>query len=121
MGPGPEGLSPSSKVAKTEDGKSAAEAVAAKTSSKSVAAHQVGGAGPDSRGGGSDRGDEGSLVSRSIESGGEGRDAIDMALFVLKTFPQDEEIQTMHLPVIFSGLLDLLDVGDYHRFWSFNG
>ena len=42
------------------------------TYSKSIPAHQVGDAGPDSRGVGCDRADEGCLVSRSVESGGEG-------------------------------------------------
>lgn len=36
--------------------------------------------------------------------------AIQMALFILKTFVQDEEIQTIHLPIIFAGIVDLLDV-----------
>ncbi|KIK71711.1 hypothetical protein GYMLUDRAFT_33858 [Collybiopsis luxurians FD-317 M1] len=37
-------------------------------------------------------------------------EAIDMVTFMLKTFSQDEEIQTIHLPIIFAGLVDLLDI-----------
>jgi hypothetical protein len=33
-----------------------------------------------------------------------------MVLFILRTFPQEEEIQTIHLPVIFASIADLLDV-----------
>jgi hypothetical protein len=34
-----------------------------------------------------------------------------MAVFILKTFSvQDEEIQTIHLPVVFSAIVEALDV-----------
>lgn len=33
-----------------------------------------------------------------------------MVLFMLKTFTQDEEVQTIHLPLIFSAIVDLLEV-----------
>ncbi|KAK0466281.1 Dopey, N-terminal-domain-containing protein [Desarmillaria tabescens] len=35
-------------------------------------------------------------------------EAISMVQFILKTFSQDEEIQTIHLPVIFAAIVDLL-------------
>jgi hypothetical protein len=33
-----------------------------------------------------------------------------MVLFILRTFAQEEEIQTIHLPIIFASITDLLDV-----------
>lgn len=36
--------------------------------------------------------------------------AIRMVQFILKTFAQDEEIQTIHLPIIFAAILDIVDV-----------
>jgi len=36
--------------------------------------------------------------------------AIRMVLFILKTFSQDEEIQTIHLPIVFSAIMDIVDV-----------
>lgn len=36
--------------------------------------------------------------------------AIRMASFILKAFAQDEEIQTIHLPIVFVAILDILDV-----------
>lgn len=38
------------------------------------------------------------------------RVAITIISFILKTFAQDEEMQTIHLPVIFAALVDLLHV-----------
>ncbi|KAF5380337.1 hypothetical protein D9757_007927 [Collybiopsis confluens] len=37
-------------------------------------------------------------------------EAMEMVLFILKTFSQDEEIQTIHLPIIFAALVDMLDI-----------
>ncbi|KAJ3774387.1 Dopey, N-terminal-domain-containing protein [Lentinula raphanica] len=37
-------------------------------------------------------------------------EAIDMMLFILKTFSQDEEVQTIHFPLIFAALVDLLQI-----------
>ncbi|KAG6879371.1 hypothetical protein C0992_003191 [Termitomyces sp. T32_za158] len=37
-------------------------------------------------------------------------EAIRMVQFLLKTFSQDDEIQTIHLPIIFTAVLDLIDV-----------
>lgn len=34
-----------------------------------------------------------------------------MIQFILKNFAQDEEIQTIHLPIIFGAILDIVDVG----------
>ncbi|KAG6874376.1 hypothetical protein C0995_015112 [Termitomyces sp. Mi166 len=45
-------------------------------------------------------------------------EAIRMVRFLLKTFAQDDEIQTIHLPIIFAAILDLIDVqvrGDVSR------
>ncbi|KAG6877602.1 hypothetical protein C0993_005728 [Termitomyces sp. T159_Od127] len=45
-------------------------------------------------------------------------EAIRMAQFLLKTFSQDDEIQTIHFPIIFAAVLDLIDVqvqGDVSR------
>ncbi|KAJ7610904.1 Dopey, N-terminal-domain-containing protein [Roridomyces roridus] len=39
-----------------------------------------------------------------------GVEAIRMVLFILRNFVQDEEIQTIHLPIIFASLADLLDI-----------
>lgn len=33
-----------------------------------------------------------------------------MILFILNTFSQDEEIQTIHFPLIFAAVVDLLEV-----------
>ncbi|KAL0565856.1 hypothetical protein V5O48_016166, partial [Marasmius crinis-equi] len=49
-----------------------------------------------------------SAVFDNITGDGENFEAIEMVLFVLTTFAQDEEIQTIHLPLIFSAILDLL-------------
>lgn len=39
-----------------------------------------------------------------------------MALFILRTFKaQDDEIQGLHLPVVFSAVMDVLNVRDYHH------
>ncbi|KAF9067320.1 Dopey, N-terminal-domain-containing protein [Rhodocollybia butyracea] len=37
-------------------------------------------------------------------------EAIDMVLFILRTFSQDEEAQTVHFPLMFSAVMDLLDI-----------
>ncbi|KNZ76347.1 Protein dopey [Termitomyces sp. J132] len=37
-------------------------------------------------------------------------EAIRMIQFLLKTFSQDDEIQTIHLPIIFAAILDLIDI-----------
>ncbi|KAF7303085.1 Dopey-N domain-containing protein [Mycena kentingensis (nom. inval.)] len=46
------------------------------------------------------------------EINGEGSkvEALEMVLFILKTFSQDEEVQTIHLPILFAGLVDLLNI-----------
>lgn len=33
-----------------------------------------------------------------------------MTTFVLNTFSQDEEIQTIHLPIVFAAIMDVLEV-----------
>ncbi|KAF9270860.1 hypothetical protein L218DRAFT_952937 [Marasmius fiardii PR-910] len=49
-----------------------------------------------------------SAVFDDITGDGQHFEAIDMAEFVLTTFAQDEEIQTIHLPLIFTAILDLV-------------
>ncbi|GLB43530.1 putative dopey, N-terminal [Lyophyllum shimeji] len=41
---------------------------------------------------------------------GEQFEAIHMVLFILKAFAQDDEIQTIHLPIIFAAILDIIDI-----------
>ncbi|KAG7099897.1 hypothetical protein E1B28_001698 [Marasmius oreades] len=48
-----------------------------------------------------------SAVFDDITGESEHFEAIDMVIFVLTTFTQDEEIQTIHLPLIFTAILDL--------------
>ncbi|THV06503.1 hypothetical protein K435DRAFT_960479 [Dendrothele bispora CBS 962.96] len=50
-----------------------------------------------------------SAMFNEIMGDGEHFEAIDMVLFILKTFSQDEEIQIIHLPLIFTAIVDLLD------------
>ncbi|KAK7063885.1 dopey-N domain-containing protein [Favolaschia claudopus] len=49
-------------------------------------------------------------VFKEITGDGSQIEALRMALFVLRNFPQEEEIQTIHLPVIFASITDLLDI-----------
>lgn len=37
--------------------------------------------------------------------------AINLVRFVLRSFPHDEELQTLHFPVILAGIVDLMNVG----------
>ena len=37
-------------------------------------------------------------------------EAIKMVQFILSTFSQDEEMVTIHLPVIYAGIVDLVNV-----------
>ncbi|KAH8835109.1 Dopey, N-terminal-domain-containing protein [Flagelloscypha sp. PMI_526] len=48
------------------------------------------------------------LILSELNSGDENIPAISLAIFLLSNFTQDEENQTIHLPVIFSGLVDAL-------------
>lgn len=38
-----------------------------------------------------------------------------MVQFILKAFSQDEEVQTIHLPIIFAAIMDLVDVITPHN------
>ncbi|KAF7302659.1 Dopey-N domain-containing protein [Mycena chlorophos] len=49
-------------------------------------------------------------VFGEITGSGNDTEAIDMVLFVLRTFVQDEEVRTIHLPIIFASLVDLVDI-----------
>ncbi|KAG6911306.1 hypothetical protein DXG01_002145 [Tephrocybe rancida] len=51
-----------------------------------------------------------SPVFAEIVGDAQGIEAIRMVHFILKTFAQDDEIQTIHLPIIFAAILDLIDV-----------
>ncbi|KAJ6601434.1 Dopey, N-terminal-domain-containing protein [Mycena vulgaris] len=51
-----------------------------------------------------------SAVFDEITGDGTRIEAIRMVLFILRTFAQEEEIQTIHLPIIFASLTDLLDI-----------
>lgn len=54
-------------------------------------------------------------VKDEITSGGSRRDAIDMVLFILRTFhSEDEEIRSVHLPLVFSALVENLEVSLKH-------
>ncbi|KAG6813245.1 hypothetical protein H0H92_012882 [Tricholoma furcatifolium] len=50
-----------------------------------------------------------SAVFAEVVGTEQGFEAIRLVQFVLKTFAQDEEIQTIHLPIIFAAVLDLID------------
>ncbi|KAJ7755024.1 Dopey, N-terminal-domain-containing protein [Mycena maculata] len=51
-----------------------------------------------------------SAVFDEITGDGNRVEAIRMVLFILSTFVQEEEIQTIHLPIIFASIADLLDI-----------
>ncbi|KAJ6520217.1 Dopey, N-terminal-domain-containing protein [Mycena sanguinolenta] len=51
-----------------------------------------------------------SAVFEEITGDGTQTEALRMVLFILRTFPQDEEIRTIHLPIIFASITDLLDI-----------
>ncbi|KAJ7269339.1 Dopey, N-terminal-domain-containing protein [Mycena haematopus] len=51
-----------------------------------------------------------SAVFEEITGDGTQTEALRMVLFILRTFPQEEEIQTIHLPIIFASITDLLDI-----------
>ncbi|KAJ3739812.1 Dopey, N-terminal-domain-containing protein [Lentinula detonsa] len=49
-------------------------------------------------------------IFQEIIDGDKHFEAIAMMLFILKTFSQDEEVQTIHFPLIFAALVDLLEI-----------
>ncbi|KAJ3723564.1 Dopey, N-terminal-domain-containing protein [Lentinula guzmanii] len=49
-------------------------------------------------------------IFQEIIGGDKHFEAIAMMLFILKTFSQDEEVQTIHFPLIFAALVDLLEI-----------
>ncbi|RDB28675.1 Protein dopey [Hypsizygus marmoreus] len=49
-------------------------------------------------------------VLREIVGDGSRFEAIRMVLFILTTFAQDQEIQTIHLPIVFAAILDIIDL-----------
>lgn len=60
-----------------------------------------------------------SALFKEISTENSQSDALQLALFIIKTFTHDEEIQTHHFPVLVSSLLDLLSLQlDAHPSWS---
>ncbi len=50
-------------------------------------------------------------LKEEITSGGPRRDSTDMVIFILRTFySEDEEIRSLHLPLVFSALVENLEV-----------
>lgn len=49
-------------------------------------------------------------VFAEIVAGKKQFEAIHMVQFILKAFSQDEEVQTIHLPIIFAAIMDLVDL-----------
>jgi hypothetical protein len=37
-------------------------------------------------------------------------EAVQMMAFILNSFAQDEEITTLHLPIVYAGIVDVVDV-----------
>lgn len=51
------------------------------------------------------------IVVEIVDPTSKSLEGLDLALFVLKTFPtQDEEVQLIHLVIVFCGVLDVLAV-----------
>lgn len=51
-----------------------------------------------------------SKIFKELSGEGMQTEALDLALFIIKTFSHDEEIQSTHFPTILAGLLDCLDI-----------
>ncbi|TFK26748.1 hypothetical protein FA15DRAFT_255211 [Coprinopsis marcescibilis] len=51
-----------------------------------------------------------SAIFKELSSETSATEAIQLALFVIRTFTHDEEIQTNHFPVVIAGLLDFLSI-----------
>ena len=51
----------------------------------------------------------GSITSEIIGDGKK-TEAIQLTVFVLKSFAQDEEMQTIHLPILFAAIVDVIHV-----------
>ncbi|KAG6851405.1 hypothetical protein H0H93_005803 [Arthromyces matolae] len=52
-------------------------------------------------------------VFNEISGGQSDVEATRMVHFILKTFAQDDEMQTIHLPIIFTSILDLINVTNF--------
>ncbi|KAF8633541.1 hypothetical protein AX15_001344 [Amanita polypyramis BW_CC] len=48
-------------------------------------------------------------ISDDLVGGGTNPEAVQMAEFVLRSFFQDDEISTVHLPIVYAGIADLID------------
>jgi hypothetical protein len=60
-----------------------------------------------------------SALFKEISTEDSQSEALQLALFIIKTFTHDEEIQTHHFPVLVSSLLDVLSLQlDGHPAWS---
>ncbi len=51
-----------------------------------------------------------SAVFKELSGDGDLSEGIELVRFVLRTFPQDEELQTLHFPVILAGIVDVMNV-----------
>ena len=52
-----------------------------------------------------------SILTHNVSKTGDNLQRIRLAMFILKTFSsQEEETQTIHLPIVFSAILDVINV-----------
>ncbi|KXN85691.1 Protein dopey [Leucoagaricus sp. SymC.cos] len=49
-------------------------------------------------------------VFKEFSGEGDAFEAIDLVRFILRSFPQDEELQTLHFPVILAGIVDVMNL-----------
>jgi len=49
-------------------------------------------------------------IVSDVEGDGTKAGGIQLSKFILQTFTQDDEIQTIHLPIVFSALFELVEV-----------
>ncbi|KAJ3572176.1 hypothetical protein NP233_g3254 [Leucocoprinus birnbaumii] len=49
-------------------------------------------------------------IFKELSGDGDVSEGIDLARFVLRAFPQDEELQTLHFPVILAGIVDVMNL-----------
>lgn len=50
------------------------------------------------------------VVFKELSGDGDLFEGIELVRFILRTFPQDEELQTLHFPVILAGIVDVMNV-----------
>ncbi|KAF9447031.1 hypothetical protein P691DRAFT_803039 [Macrolepiota fuliginosa MF-IS2] len=49
-------------------------------------------------------------VFKELSGDGDAFEGIELVRFILRSFPQDEELQTLHFPVIFAGIVDIFNL-----------